>query len=536
MNQDIQTIRFGEELPPIPEYEFDREGHKIETIGPTWHLVDEVHQSVTLHWNEFPVGDLKHAFMLWACYLIRSYAALAVMGIFRSTRTALKFNGKIPASISELDLDWWRANRQHHRERSWGQPLYYLRNWYLWLTDKDFPGTDEEVALTIEQWTFDKRPSGEAIIARDPDHGPLNARQFGLLTDALLQEQPATLGQAATFLCKELGPNTRNIALLRSKDLHVFCDPSDSKRKSYQIDIPRIKKRLTVRQTRRRPLSKAAGRVLEAIVNKNRERFGAESSQLPLFCREYPLERPGNRFPWQCTTFDIYRSVLLYGENKGLTVDGTQDGKFRINPRRLRYTYGTRLAGEGASVRHIADALDHSNESTAMVYVNASLSMVDRLFEHMDPKIAPIMDEFMGRMRARTESDTLIPGKTYSGALLGGIGVCGSGELCKRMPGLSCYKCNCYNPIADAPHSEMLKEAYSIRRLYLEHANNKTENAQFDFFDSVIVAIQGAIAASDKWKEIHLKKRAELQERNKDASILTGVIDVSAKNEAKAPK
>ncbi|WP_312777472.1 tyrosine-type recombinase/integrase, partial [Escherichia coli] len=47
----------------------------------------------------------------------------------------------------------------------------------------------------------------------------------------------------------------------------------------------------------------------------------------------------------------------------------SNNGPIRINARRFRYTLGTRLAKEGASVEVIAKALDHKSINSSGIYI-----------------------------------------------------------------------------------------------------------------------------------------------------------------------
>jgi hypothetical protein len=213
-----------EDLPEVPPFETDRYGNRVDTAGERWVIFDPS-LSGLLDWGKLPNGSIKHGLKLWTCFSIRSHSPREAHNQFREIRLTISLLGSVPAEISQLDLRWWKLVRQALRERSAEYRLHRARHWYLWMADQEFPGIDAETALEIEQWTIPGNVKGEAVERRDMDSGPLTDVQFAVLVQALRREQPPTLGQAATMLCVDLGPNPKALCLLEERDLHCFPDP-----------------------------------------------------------------------------------------------------------------------------------------------------------------------------------------------------------------------------------------------------------------------------------------------------------------------
>jgi hypothetical protein len=201
------------------------------------------------------------------------------------------------------------------------------------------------------------------------------------------------------------------------------------------------------------------------------------------------------------TSNDIRFLVANYGREKNLRVPGGGDSSFEIYPRRLRYTFACRLAAQGAPPKLIAELLDHSDLQHVMVYVKTAGNMAGRLSAALDAQMRPMVDMFMGRI-IKIDEDAVandpgaqIPGKTFRGIQLGGIGVCGSGSLCKLLPPLTCYVCEHFHPKLNAPHREMLEAAHQIRKVYV--SKNNASNAGLELVDKVVAHIQAVIEATE---------------------------------------
>lgn len=502
----IEALQYFEEddLPAVPPFESDRYGNRVETTGEEWRIFDPSAPSL-IDWNMIPDGSVKHALKLWICFSIRSHAPVESRNQFQEIQSALRLLGSPPEKLEELGITWWKSVRQELRERNSEYRLHRVRRWYLWMADQELPGIESETAFEIEQWTIPGNVKGEAVESKDKDTGPLNDRQFAALIQLLRREQTPTLQQAATMLCVDLGPNPKALCLLEERDFHSFSDPDNSEKKVYQLDVPRIKKRLDRRETKRRRIDASTGAVLEKLIFMNRASHGGPDENRPILSRATPRksreEHPElRRFAFHHTSVEIWSLVRSYGLVNDLRAPGGGDSEFSITPRRLRYTFACRLAAQGAPPKLIAELLDHSDLQHVMVYVETAGKLVGRLSAALDAQMRPIVDMFMGRI-INADSDAVpndpkaqIPGKSFEGRQLGGIGVCGSGSLCKLMPPLTCYVCEHFQPKQTAPHSQMLEAAHQLRKVYA--AKDNASNSGLELVDKVIAHIQGVIEAT----------------------------------------
>ena len=502
----LEALEFfpEDDLLAVPPFETDRYGNRVDTCGERWQIFDPAGPGL-MDWRLLPDGTIKHALKLWTCFSIRSNSPREAHNQFREIRLVITSLSPCPTEVDELNVTWWKSVRQELRQRDSEYRLHRARRWYLWMADLELPGVDPETALEIEQWTIPGNVKGEAVESKDRDSGPLNDRQFAALIQMLRREQPPTLGQAATMLCVDLGPNPKALCLLEERDFHSFSDPTMPEKKVYQLDVPRIKKRWDRRETKRRRIDSVTGAVLEKIILSNQSIHGGPDPKRPILCRDsLRKSRLGTpelrRYALHQTASEIQVLVQKYGRENDLRAPGGGDSSFSIYPRRLRYTFACRLAAQGAPPKLIAELLDHSDLQHVMVYVETAGKLVGRLSAALDAQMRPIVDMFMGRI-INADSDAVpndpkaqIPGKSFEGRQLGGIGVCGSGSLCKLMPPLTCYVCEHFQPKQTAPHSQMLEAAHQLRKVYA--AKDNASNSGLELVDKVIAHIQGVIEAT----------------------------------------
>jgi len=179
-----------------------------------------------------------------------------------------------------------------------------------------------------------------------------------------------------------------------------------------------------------------------------------------------------------------------------------EERQLRLSPRRLRYTFACRLAAQGAAPKVIAELLDHTDLQHVAVYVETAASLVDRLSATIDATLQPIIDRYMGKIIENYEdvSDSgefsPIPGREFHGNFIGGIGLCGSGSLCKLAPPMTCYICEHFLPRIDAPHERMLEEMHKLKGYYEERQQASAEGKEL--VEKVILHIRAVIEAIRK--------------------------------------
>ncbi len=142
-----------------------------------------------------------------------------------------------------------------------------------------------------------------------------------------------------------------------------------------------------------------------------------------------------------------------------------------ISSRRFRYTFGTRMAEEGASRALIADRLGHVDLQSVGAYFEASPKIVENIDRAIGAQLAPLSAAFKGRLVADEQSTTLkgAPGSRIIDFRVSTkpVGSCPSkGNGCGFSKPDACYVCFKFEPWLDAPHEKVLARLQSERSLH----------------------------------------------------------------------
>ena len=355
------------------------------------------------------------------------------------------------------------------------------------------------MATAIETWSIPGSVKGEAVKSNDPDIGPLTHLQYANLLSKisnLYAKKGVTTELALVKLCMNLGLNAKAIALLEERDLCWHEDPLTGA-KEYFLEVPRIKKSHSKRVTKKRHLLPQTGLMLQELIMLNRkkrnDKQGIQTTHMPIFCRDTPKKFSegssfSGRFDWHYFSVDFSKLFRAFAATQKLKTPGT-DESYSFTIRRLRYTFATRLAAQGAPPAVIAEALDHSNLDNVMVYVNSTGQLVDRLDVAIGPHLKPYMDAFIHApsdpKQAFATPETVFhprPGQFI------GIGSCGLKDQCHLTPPYSCYGCDFFHPWMEADHVSVVT--------FLEEKKAKAVADRADAADRIPHQLDGAILAA----------------------------------------
>jgi integrase len=487
-------------LPPIPKYVYDRLGMKVDVSLPSWPINDPS-RTGSLDWRKITniTGDALHALKLYMCDRLAKQAPLEVHNTFREIREVTVLDLAVIQSLTDMTQELFTHYRNRLRDQSNEYRLHRVRAWYLWMATMEFPGVDHSLVVELSKWRIPGNPRGDAVMSRDPLKGPLSSDEYLALLKTVQEDGEHSQALAAVLLGLELGLNSKHMLLLEERDLHRFTDFSDGSVK-YQLDVPRIKKRQSRREVRRRGISLKLGDLLNGLVADNLQRCGGPDAHRPILCRTqegmYQVGA-GKLYPFHLTTECVGRLVREYAIRKAICSSRT--GKtIRLSPRRLRYTYATRMAEQGVPSALLADLLDHSNLQHVMVYVKARSAAVERLDKALERDAGPIFRRFAGRLveseKTATPSDPAarVYGQARVLASLGGIGTCGRGTLCNLYPPYSCYLCAHFQPWKSAPHEKMLEDVLAYRDALVAKATGPSDRMPHQL-DDVIAAIREVV-------------------------------------------
>ncbi|WP_374944194.1 hypothetical protein [Sphingomonas sp.] len=176
-----------------------------------------------------------------------------------------------------------------------------------------------------------------------------------------------------------------------------------------------------------------------------------------------------------------------------------------LYPRRLRYTFATRLVANGFSSAMVADALDHTDTSHVMVYFNTRGEIVRRLDKAIAISLGPVADAFLGRIvtdesEATRGDDPASRIRHHSKTLesLNTVGNCGTRSFCRLFAPIACYRCRHFQPHEDGPHAEVLEELDAQRAE--RHAAGMSPK-MVQIHDLTMLAIGQVIVACEERKK-----------------------------------
>jgi integrase len=461
------TLRFTWENPGIV---YDRFGHPVDTAASVWKLNDPTRPD-QVKWTSVPANaNVVEAAKAYLSFVIETKAQQTAGNFFRifsEAATRCDAFREYPVPVNDLThlLEYF-----HRRQAAW--KFHWIRTWYTWCADVEIPGFSQEIRQRLMQYKVGGNETGVAVLSADPEEGPLDNTEHHLLRTAVKEGKGALRERVCVMLCLELGANPKSLVLLEERDFLVV--PAPRGEAFYTLEVPRIKKRTAHRSTRTRKISTYLGAALERLVEENHKRYGRpyreKSPILRRPCsagRELPTPTL-KRFEFHLTVHDFAARVSRYP--KAADIVSPRTGEWlHLTPRRLRYTFATRLVEQGASPAVVADLLDHVGLQHIGVYFKARENVVTHLDQALgrNPHYLHIVNRFVGTLVSRDPTEDprrRIDGDTPTHKSLGGIGVCGASQLCGLYPPLSCYLCPQFQAWIDGPHREMLEELETYAR------------------------------------------------------------------------
>ncbi|RKE25872.1 phage integrase family protein [Paraburkholderia sp. BL23I1N1] len=491
--------------------------------GDVWRLDAQT----IINWNLLaPAGPtVVTALRKFVAYVFVNRSAATARGYFRSLCLIFKEATAINIDASDLgayDITLFHQLRIQMSSKyavstiAWS--LHAFRSWYVWCTEAEIDGFDFDIAVVLDSLVIGGGPKGEAVLGHDPNVGPLHPAEFDRLflalrkatQDEAIQDQDL----AVAWLFVAFGCNPKNLYLLHDEDL-LKTKMADGTTE-YELRIPRIKKPGVAErsQFRTRPLRLDIGILLERVVRWNAgARALVQAAALerqfttPMFRRgESREELIGTQFETQAyrwRTVDFNRALARVVRKLNLTSNNGEP--LMLTPRRLRYTFATRLVQDGASPAILADALDHTDLQHVMVYYNARSDIVVKLDLHVAMKLAPYAQSFMGVVVQREAdatrgSDPASRVKHFDKdhGKLSDLGSCGSFGFCGLAAPIACYTCARFQAWLEAPHEEVLNALLADRDAHLQRgADPKMTQAR----DLTITAVATVVQLCKRMKE-----------------------------------
>lgn len=455
-----------EDIPPIPSRVRTFDGQMIETGSSLWRMRacrEGGGDSITINWERMAAAHGGCGFSARAAHLVRLYLTDRLRKrksstVYNDFQTFLYFEHWIWNHAGVRRFDWTTLTEglargflahglEHTSEK--GNRFSRLRTFYEWGVARQHPDFSRVMLGILKTITAAGNAKGHHVRFRHPFRGPFSPDELLLIRRAVDAGTGSEKDRVILMLHLELGHNPSATARLKNKDLIRYGTKMAIR---YQLDVPRVKKRTAHRETKRRPISNKLGALLEHL------RSG--SPEDPLLCWLPPDSPKGA----------VNAALRRFARSAGLVSPRTGQ-PLVMNARRFRFSIGTHMAEEGASIFHIAEILDHTDTQNVRVYVETVSSIADPVARATDAALIPLVRRFQGKVGGATDLPAFQDGpKPFIPAIaphlgivrldVGGVGTCGrdvaKDGLCRLLPPVSCYLCPSFAARHDGPHREML--------------------------------------------------------------------------------
>jgi len=460
-------------LSELPKEASTKSGLTYDPGLPVWDWFDGPFR-VLIDFGALPanftqfVHPLKSSLMVFA----KGYSPSYMENLFRSF---LHFARAIPtlpavgAAITPIEIGTYVASLEKDAS-TWRvsalNPL--LQKWKA----LGLPGVDQACVDYLRGRRKPGNPKGVAVRTRDPEEGPFTDSEFQAIFRAVtaayeVGDIPLWVIVMARLLAA-CGGRASQLASLKIRDF-TPADPSSERSVPAKIALPQIKNGMEHARAEflEFDLSGRTAALLADHVKALVEDLGCtpDSALFPLSALRLDgkedSQRPADDLFFDHPTGNCLTNyfVARIGDSAPLS-DRTGFAPISLNPRRFRYTFGTRMAEEGSSKAVIADRLGHADLQNVDVYFEASPAIVENIDRAMAAGLAPIAQAFCGRTieGEHQSSQGGAPGSRIIDFRISvdPLGSCGKGSGCGLAKPVACYTCFRFEPWVDGPHQESL--------------------------------------------------------------------------------
>lgn len=453
----------------LPDRIFTRGGSSIDPTEEVWEWTDGPFKArldfrrYNLDFRTF-ITPLKQSLAPF----LRGHSSSHVSNLFQAFSHLTQTLGVPPNnSISAKYISDYAAKLKSNEIGRLGTLNGLLQRW----TSLELPGVEPECAIFLLERRKPGNKKGDAVRNRDPVSGPLNEDEYTSLYSAT----NAAYGRGdvplwALLLMRLLLACGGRISQYASLKVIDF----DSK--SSVLSLPQGK---TGEQHARTSFlqfdigPQTARLITEHIESLRTKGNSANSALFPrnlisLRQKEEHFRTKDNQFFGHCFPPELsfrFREIM---EDIAPPTARLDFAPLPIAPKRFRYTFGTRLAEEGASKLLIANRLGHADLQNVEMYVAASPRVVENIDQAMGAMLAPLARAFMGNV-VSNELESTQKGSLGSRIIdfrvsTEPLGSCeGKGAGCTFNKPVACYTCFRFEPWLDAPHEKVLHRLQSER-------------------------------------------------------------------------
>lgn len=439
-----------------------------------------------------PRDSLKHTLLIFA----KRNSASHVSNLFNAFVHFLALRTSSPSLtfVSAAEVSNYGARLRDHEKYRIGTLNVLLQTWVA----LGLGGVEPDCTQYLRERRKPGNDKGAAVRTRDPVEGPFSEAEYTALYKAVdeaygtgeVQQWVAVLTRLL-FAC---GGRISQYASLK------VCDLTENDGVFF-LNLPQAKTREVHLRVllKRFDLSPQTGRlVMDYIESLKSQGYDAESALFPAAVAmtkgpKAERRRETDLFFGHCTSSALSRVLKTALEAVAPPTARLNFAPVPVAPKRFRYTFGTRLAEEGASKAVIADRLGHTDLQHVDVYHEASPKIVDEIDKAMGVHLAPLARAFRGRLVEDEEHSTHqgAPGSRIIDLRVSKapVGSCGrKGKGCAFNKPIACYTCFKFEPWLDAPHEKVLQ------RLQAERERWASDERMAAINDDAVRAVQEVMA------------------------------------------
>jgi integrase len=452
----------------LPDRVFTRSGSSINPRDDLWEWTDgpfepRIDFGTYNDGFEFLVPLLKQTLIPY----LKRHSSGYVVGLNQEFHSFLiATGGSFESVITPQHFSNYSARMSERHRWRLSRVSVLLRKWM----ELGLPGVDPTCEAYLLELRIPGGPKGEPVTTRNPIRGPLSEEEYTALHSAV----NAAYGRGElplwtlllTRLLLACGGRISQYASLKicdfNSDLAVLSLPqAKSGEKHMRMSFLDF------------DISPQTARLMAEYINGLRAID--HDTQAPLFpasliipARRDSIRAAGDMFYGHCLPHHLSRCFVRTVADIAPPTARLDYTALPVTPKRFRYTFGTRMAEEGASKVLIANRLGHADLQHVDVYFSASPKIVRNINEAIGTMLAPLAQAFQGRL-VEDEQHTTHKGAPGSRIIdfrvsPSPVGSCaGKGNGCAFNKPVACYSCFRFEPWLDAPHEKVLQRLEADR-------------------------------------------------------------------------
>ncbi|MBE3672436.1 site-specific integrase [Pseudoalteromonas distincta] len=510
MSNNIQSTEGLARVVNLGQFRESKDGYTFDIASDKWVLNKDISitfQSEILSIEEKLLNGFRSTLGRYAEDLSAHHTSNMYFQFQRMVRsTDLK-------ELSVTTILNWKASLSKDHEWYLGALKGFLISWH----DFGYYGVTSEIVELLESLTITGNLKGESVLNRCPYTGAYTENEVLAinqeLNDLWRNETISFDCYAYINLLQATARRPKQIRDLKACDLYKEGN-------SYFLNIPCAKKRgLKFRSVSNRlPITEELYLIILNLIAKQKSEIESifmqkltdeEQKLIPIFVdfteckklREQLLNLDIRLLKSEVLHMrarDLGDIYLRLFEKKQRAISERTGHIIQITARRFRHTRGTNLGRKGIGARIIAEALDHSDSQNVKVYTENTADTVQYIDKAVGKQLAPFAKAFLGRIiedltdgERGNDPTAKIPNSNNEA-----IGACGTNDFCVNGFA-SCYVCQKFRPLVDAPHEDVLESLYEEKEKRLKTSGS----VQFaSSRDRLILAVEEVVSKCNEIK------------------------------------